>query len=222
VQIPAFLEQMGVIPVVEIPSAASAVELAKVLTAAGLPCAEITFRTSAAEEAIAAVVQDVPGFCVGAGTILTDTQARAAIRAGAQFLVAPGLDPEVIAVARDHNRPMIPGVCTPTEIQTALSHGLTEFKLFPAEACGGVQYLKAVAAPFRGARFVPTGGISAANLAAYLSLPSVLAAGGSWMVKKDLIASADWARIRELTEEAVEIVRVCRAAPDTEANGVRA
>jgi len=204
------LSAVRVIPVVEIASADTAVPLARALVDAGLPCAEITFRTAAAADAIAAIAAAVPELHLGAGTVLTVAQAETALAAGARFLVAPNLDLDVVAFARERGAPILPGVCTPTEIGLALSLGLSIVKLFPAEAAGGVPYLKAIAAPFREVRFVPTGGISAQNLPAYLAVTQVVACGGSWMVKKDVIAAGDFAAIRAAATEAVAIAAGAR------------
>jgi 2-dehydro-3-deoxyphosphogluconate aldolase/(4S)-4-hydroxy-2-oxoglutarate aldolase len=197
-----------VIPVVELPRPEAAVPLARALAEAGLPCAEITFRTAGAADAIAAIATEVPDFLVGAGTVLTLNQADEALAAGAAFLVSPGFDAGLVSFSRERGVPMLPGVCTPTEIMAALTHGVPVLKWFPAEASGGVACLKAVAAAFRQVRFVPTGGVSAVNLADYLALPQVAACGGSWMVAKDLIAAGDYDRIRELTAEAVALAAV--------------
>lgn len=204
------LSAVRVIPVVEIASADTAVPLARALVDAGLPCAEITFRTAAAADAIAAIAAAVPELHLGAGTVLTVAQAETALAAGARFLVAPNLDLDVVAFACERGAPILPGVCTPTEIGLALSLGLSIVKLFPAEAAGGVPYLKAIAAPFREVRFVPTGGISAQNLPAYLAVTQVVACGGSWMVKKDVIAAGDFAAIRAAATEAVAIAAGAR------------
>jgi 2-dehydro-3-deoxyphosphogluconate aldolase/(4S)-4-hydroxy-2-oxoglutarate aldolase len=204
------LSELRVIPVVEIPRADDAVPLARALLEAGLPCAEITFRTEWAAEAIAAIAAEVPEVTVGAGTVLSVAQAERALGAGARFLVAPGYDPAVVAFAAEAGVPMLPGVCTPTEITVAQSQGFSVLKFFPAEAAGGVAYLRAIAAPYRDVRFVPTGGISADNLAAYLEVPQTIACGGSWMVKKDLIAAGEFARIRDLCAAAVAIARRVR------------
>lgn len=206
---------LSVIPVVEIPRPEDAVPLARALAEAGLPCAEITFRTAGAADAIAAIAAGVPDFLVGAGTVLTLGQAEEAVAAGAAFLVSPGFDAGLVRYAQKRGVPMLPGVCTPTEIMAALSLGVSVVKLFPAEASGGVAYLKAVAAAFRQVRFVPTGGIAPGNLAAYLALPQVAACGGSWMVAKDLIAGGDHDRIRELTAEAVALAAAARPATVT-------
>jgi 2-dehydro-3-deoxyphosphogluconate aldolase / (4S)-4-hydroxy-2-oxoglutarate aldolase len=208
----AFIGDVGVIPVVAIPSAEAAIPLARALVEAGLPCAEITFRTSAAGAAIAAIAAQVPELLVGAGTVLSVPQAEEALAAGARFVVAPGFDPAVVDFCLERHVPVVPGVCTPTEVGYALSRGLTVVKLFPAQALGGVPYIKALAAPFGGVRFVPTGGIDAGNLAAYLALPQVAACGGSWMVAKQLIADGAFDTITQLAAEARAIVQRARPA----------
>ena len=169
------LSETRVIPVVEIPRVDDAVPLARTLAEGGLACAEITFRTAAAGAAIAAISEALPGFMVGAGTVLSVRQAEEAIAAGARFLVSPGFDDAVVGFARDSGVPVLPGVCTPGEIMRALALGVDLVKFFPAEAAGGLDYLKAVAAPFGGVRFVPTGGIGPSNVDAYLRHPQVVA-----------------------------------------------
>jgi 2-dehydro-3-deoxyphosphogluconate aldolase / (4S)-4-hydroxy-2-oxoglutarate aldolase len=206
----AALRETRVVPVVEIARAADAVPLAEALLAGGLPCAEITFRTAAAGAAIAAIAAAMPDFLVGAGTVLSVAQAEEALASGARFLVAPSFDADVVDFAREQDIPMLPGVCTPTEIARALADGLSVVKLFPAEAAGGVGYLKAVAAPFGGVRFVPTGGIGPDNLSAYLAHPQVLACGGSWMVKKQTIAAGDFAAITADAAAAVALAASAR------------
>ena len=207
----AFIAALRVIPVVEIPRVEDAVPLARALVDAGLPCAEITFRTASAAQAIEAIATSVPDIRVGAGTVVTVAQAEAALAAGASFIVAPGFDPAVVDFALEHDVPIMPGVCTPTEVGMALGRGLSVLKLFPAEAAGGVAYLKALAAPFGGVRFVPTGGIGPDNLADYLAVKEVIACGGSWMVKKALIAAGEFDTIRTLATQAREIA--CAARP---------
>ena len=207
----AFIAALRVIPVVEIPRVDDAVPLARALVDAGLPCAEITFRTASAAQAIEAIATSVPDIRVGAGTVVTVAQAEAALAAGASFIVAPGFDPAVVDFAVEHGVPIVPGVCTPTEVGMALGRGLSVLKLFPAEAAGGVAYLKALAAPFGGVRFVPTGGIGPDNLGAYLAVKQVIACGGSWMVKKALIAAGEFDTIRTLATQAREIA--CAARP---------
>jgi len=199
------LSETRIIPVVEIPRVDDAVPLARTLAAHGLACAEITFRTTAAAAAIAAISGELPGFIVGAGTVLSVGQAEEAVAAGASFLVSPGFDDAVVAFAREAGVPVLPGVCTPGEITHALAQGVDLLKFFPAEASGGLAYLKAVAAPFGGVRFVPTGGIGPSNVEAYLRHPQVVACGGSWMVKRQAIADGDFSTIGRLTAEAVAL-----------------
>jgi len=206
-----FIAALRVIPVVEISRVQDAVPLAHALVDAGLPCAEITFRTASAAQAIKAIATSVPEIRVGAGTVLNVRQAEAALAAGASFIVSPGFDPAVVDFALERAVPIVPGVCTATEVGMALARGLSLVKLFPAEAAGGVGYLEALAAPFTGVRFVPTGGIGPDNLAAYLAVKQVIACGGSWMVKKDLIAAGAFDTIRTLATQAREIA--CAARP---------
>jgi len=202
--------QIGIVPVVAIEDAARAVALGVALLAGGLPVAEITFRTAAAAAAIRAISDACPDVLVGAGTVLTVTQAEQAAAAGAKFIVTPGFDTAVVEWCLAHNMPITPGVMTPTDINQALAKGLSTLKFFPAEAAGGVKTLKAIAAPYGGVKFVPTGGISAANLADYLRLTAVHACGGSWMVEKSLIAAGDFGAITRLSQEAIAIVRAVR------------
>jgi 2-dehydro-3-deoxyphosphogluconate aldolase/(4S)-4-hydroxy-2-oxoglutarate aldolase len=210
---------LGIVPVVEVPSVDRAVPLGRALLAAGLPCAEITFRTAVAADAIRMLRDACPDLLVGAGTILTAEQADAAIAAGASFLVAPGFNPRVVDHARARDVPMVPGVCTPSEIEGALASHVEFMKFFPAEVAGGVAFLKAVAPVYPTVRFLPTGGIGPSNLADYLALPHVLACGGSWMVKKDLIAAGDFAAIERLAAEAVRLARSIRPGPAGTPNG---
>jgi 2-dehydro-3-deoxyphosphogluconate aldolase/(4S)-4-hydroxy-2-oxoglutarate aldolase len=204
------LGRLGVVPVVEIERAEDAVELGRALLAGGLPCAEITFRTAAAEEAIRRISSNLPEIIVGAGTVLTVDQADRAVSAGAQFIVSPGFNQKVVDWCLQHGIPVTPGVLTPTEIDMALDRGLKVLKFFPAEAMGGVATLKAIAAPYKGVKFIPTGGITQDNLADYLALPSVHCCGGSWLVKASLISAGKFDEITRLTQEAVSIVRRVR------------
>ena len=201
---------LGVIPVVAIEDASDALPLAEALTSGGLPCAEITFRTGAAADAIGLIAKSYPEMLVGAGTVITVEQAKAAIDAGARFIVSPGLDKKVVKYCLKHEIPITPGIVTPTELQRALKLGLNAVKFFPAEAAGGVRTLKALSGPFQQIKFVPTGGISPANLTDYLALPQVLACGGSWLVNKNLIAAGEFGRIAQLTREALALVHVVR------------
>ena len=195
--------QYGIIPVVKIDRAEDAEPLAKALCDGGLPVAEVTFRTAAAADAIAAMTKAYPQMLVGAGTVLTTAQVDAAVAAGAKFIVSPGLNPKVVSYCIEKNIPVTPGVTSPSEIEQALELGLEVVKFFPAEASGGLAKIKAMAAPYGGIRFMPTGGINADNLNSYLAYDRVLACGGSWMVSADLINAGDFAKITELTREAV-------------------
>ncbi len=198
-----------VVPVVAIESAEQAAPLAEALLAGGLACAEITFRTAAAADAIRAV-SGVQGMLVGAGTVLSIDQAKEAVDCGATFLVTPGFNGKVVQWCLEKDVPVAPGCATPTDLQMAVDMGLDVVKFFPAEALGGLKTLKAVAAPYTAMRFIPTGGVNAANLGDYLAFPRVIACGGSWMVKKDLIAAGDWARITTLAREAVQLAAAAR------------
>jgi 2-dehydro-3-deoxyphosphogluconate aldolase/(4S)-4-hydroxy-2-oxoglutarate aldolase len=210
VNVPARLRQLGIIPVVSFERVEAAIPLAEALLAGGLPCAEITFRTAAAEQAIRAMSQAFPEILVGAGTVLNEDQIERAVAAGAKFIVSPGFSPVIVNYCQERNIPVFPGVCTPSDIQIALETGLTMLKFFPADAFGGLKTLKALSAPFPNVEFIPTGGISAANLAEYLNFPKVLACGGSWMVKSELINEGKFAEIKRLTTEAMAIKRQAR------------
>ncbi|WP_141203068.1 bifunctional 4-hydroxy-2-oxoglutarate aldolase/2-dehydro-3-deoxy-phosphogluconate aldolase [Streptomyces griseorubiginosus] len=197
------LAQARIVPVLTVPDPRTAAPLARALTAGGAHCAEVTFRTPDAEEVVKAMAAE-GGLVVGAGTILTAEQAERAVAAGARFLVSPGLDDEVLDVARALGVPIAPGVATATELMRAVRAGIDTVKLFPSEPLGGRAMLRALAAPFPGVRFMPTGGIGPAQLPGYLSEPAVLAVGGSWMATPALLASGDYEEIRRLTAEAVE------------------
>ncbi|NJN19666.1 MAG: bifunctional 4-hydroxy-2-oxoglutarate aldolase/2-dehydro-3-deoxy-phosphogluconate aldolase [Oscillochloris sp.] len=202
----ATLEQIGVVPVITIERADAALPLARALHAGGIPCAEITFRTAAATAAIARIAGALPDMLVGAGTVLTVAQAEQAVAAGARFLVSPGFAPALAAWCRTRSIPLLPGVATPTEVMQALDYDLRVLKFFPAEEAGGVAMLRALAGPFAQVRFVPTGGISPANLRDYLALPNVIACGGSWMAGSRLINTGQWAEITSLAAQARELV----------------
>lgn len=202
--------ELGVVPVIAIEDADDAPKLGRALIAGGLPCAEITFRTAAAAEAISRMASECPDVLVGAGTVMTVAQAERAAAAGAQFVVTPGFDAAVVDWCIAHDLPITPGVLTPTEINMALNKGLKVLKFFPAEAGGGVKTLKAIAGPYPDVKFIPTGGVNAANLSGYLSLASVHACGGSWMVKKQLIAQGRFDEITELAKEAMALVQQIR------------
>lgn len=205
------IEQEKIIPVIALEDAADAPDLCSALRAGGLTVAEITFRTAAAPDAIALVAKEFPEFALGAGTVTTIEEVDRAADAGAQFAVAPGLNPEIVKHARERELPFFPGVCTPSEVEAALQLGCQLLKFFPAGVMGGVKMLKALYGPYRhrGVRFVPTGGVSVENLAEYLSNPAVAAIGGSWIVDKKLLAAKDWKAITELTAEAVKIAKEC-------------
>jgi 2-dehydro-3-deoxyphosphogluconate aldolase/(4S)-4-hydroxy-2-oxoglutarate aldolase len=211
--VPAEIRRLRIIPVIVIGDAARAVPLAHALEAAGLPCAEITFRTQGAAEALRRIAAERPQVLAGAGTVLTRQQAIDAVAAGARFLVSPGLQRAVVEYGIEREIPVFPGVCTPTDIGQALEYGLRTVKFFPAEPMGGLPFLKAIAAPFPDLQFIPTGGINAANLADYLGFPSVVACGGSWMAPREWIDAGDFGRIRRETEAATALAR----GPVTEA-----
>ena len=206
--IPASLLKPRLICVAVIDRPDDAVPLAEALLAGGLPVIEVTFRTAGAVESIARIRQHVPQMSVGAGTVLTPDQLRQAADAGAQFGVSPGLNESVLRAAADCKLPFFPGVMTPTEVDRALNLHHRHLKFFPAEAAGGVAMLKALAGPFAhtGVQFIPTGGITAGNLAEYLGLPQVAAVGGSWMAERKLVAERAWQKITALTAEAMKIV----------------
>ncbi|MBR3311275.1 MAG: bifunctional 4-hydroxy-2-oxoglutarate aldolase/2-dehydro-3-deoxy-phosphogluconate aldolase [Solobacterium sp.] len=204
------LKEIGIVPVVVINEADKAEKLAEALTEGGLPCAEVTFRTECAAEAIRIMKKAYPDMLVGAGTILSTEQAEEAIRAGASFIVSPGLNPAVVRYALDRGIPFIPGVCTPSEVEMGMSFGLTTLKFFPAEAYGGIRTLKALHSPYRQISFMPTGGISVVNARDYLRTENVAFIGGSWMVKEDWISMGKFDHIREKCMEAKEIVEEVR------------
>lgn len=196
----------GIVPVVKIDDANDAVPLGKALIEGGLPVAEITFRTAAAEDAIKNITRELPDILVGAGTVLSVEQVKKAVAAGAKFIVSPGFNPSVVKYCVENNIPVTPGCSNPTDIEMALEFGLDVVKFFPAEAFGGLETLKAISAPYGMMKFIPTGGINAGNLNEYLSFNKVLACGGSWMVKDELIKQKNFAEITRLTREAVNIM----------------
>jgi 2-dehydro-3-deoxyphosphogluconate aldolase/(4S)-4-hydroxy-2-oxoglutarate aldolase len=207
IQLAARLEQLRIVPVVTINSATDAVGLADALAAGGLPIAEITFRTDAAAEAIANIRAERPEVTVGAGTVLDIATVDRALDAGAEFIVAPGFNPTVVAYALARGVAVVPGVVTPSEIEAAMSLGLRVLKFFPAEASGGPGYLSAVRATYPMVRFMPTGGVNLGNLASYLALPNVIAAGGTWIATADAIRNQRWDEITSLAAEAVAASR---------------
>ncbi len=197
---------LGIIPVVAIDDADKAVDLAKALRDGGLPAAEITFRTAAAEEAIRRISQECPDVLVGAGTVLTPEQCDRAIAAGAKFVVTPGFNPEMIRYIKSTGIPMMPGAATPGEMEQAMSMGLTNIKFFPAEANGGVNKLKALAGPYQAAKWMPTGGVNAKNLNDYLSFDRIICCGGTWLATGADIAEGNWEGITNKCKEAVKIM----------------
>lgn len=205
------ITETGIVPVIKIDNADDAIDLAKALRNGGINCAEITFRTDAAEESISRISKEFPDMLIAAGTVLTPGQADAAMNAGAKFIVSPGLNPDVVRHCQKKGYPVIPGVCTPTEVEAALSLGLKYLKFFPAEAAGGVAMIKAMSAPYTMVRFMPTGGINLKNVAEYLNCKVVYACGGSWMVPADKIAAGDFDAIEKLTAQAVEILKEIRS-----------
>ena len=193
----------GIVPVIKIDDVEKAVPLARALTEGGIPCAEITFRTAQGEEAIRRITKEVPGVLVGAGTVLTSGQVDRAIDAGAKFIVSPGLNPKVVAHCLEKNIPVTPGCACPSDIEQALEFGLDVVKFFPAEQAGGLEYIKAVSAPYPNLKFMPTGGINAGNIARYIAFEKILACGGSWMAGADLINTGNFEKITTLAREAV-------------------
>lgn len=208
----AALARHGVIPVIAIDSVEAALPLADALLEGGLPVAEITFRTVAAHAVMRTLAERRPELILGAGTVITAENLEIAHDCGAAFAVAPGLNPTIVKRAQELSLPFVPGVATPTEIEGALSLGCRLLKFFPAEALGGIPMLQALSAPYKhaGVRFVPTGGVNAKNLAAYLAMEGVAAVGGTWIAKKEDLAQAQWAAIRDRCIEVCEIVSQVR------------
>ena len=204
------IQKMGVVPVVVLNDAKDAAPLAKALCEGGLPCAEVTFRTDAAEESIRIMTTEFPEMFVGAGTVLTVEQVDRAVAAGAKFIVSPGFDSEIVDYCLSKEIPVFPGCITPSEVSQAVKRGLKVVKFFPAEQFGGVATIKALAAPFTGVKFMPTGGVNAKNLESYLSCDKIVACGGSWMVKGELVKAGKFDEIKALVEEAVQLVASIR------------
>lgn len=221
------IQKIGIVPVVVLDRAEDAVPLAKALIDGGLPCAEVTFRTDAAEESIRKIATEFPEMLVGAGTVLTTDQVDRAWNAGAKFIVSPGLNPKIVKYCVDKGIPITPGTTNPSDVEQAIEYGLEVVKFFPAEAAGGLNMIKSMAAPYTQMKFMPTGGINAKNINEYLAFNKILACGGSWMVSKDLVNAEDFDKIRDLTQEAVmtmlgfELGHVgINCTDDTEANAV--
>ena len=204
------LGKIGIIPVVVIDNISDADGLADALLRGGIPCAEVTFRTEAAEEAIRRLTDRFQELLVGAGTVLSLEQAKCAVSAGARFIVSPGTSPDIVQYCIENSIPIIPGAQTPTEIELAMKYGIDVVKFFPSELAGGVKMLKALAAPYHNIRFVPTGGINVQNVGDYLEFDKVLACGGSWMVNKELIKKRQFSEIQIKVAEAAAIVKKYR------------
>ena len=194
---------IGIVPVIKLKDANNAVPLCRALMRGGLPCAEITFRTDAAEESIRRVAQELPDVLVGAGTVLTAEQADRAMAAGAKFIVTPGFNPDVVGHCVEKGYPIFPGCPTTSDVEQAIKYGLKVVKFFPAEAMGGVATIKAMSAPYGGMKFMPTGGVNEDNLNTYLAFDKIIACGGSWMAKDALIDAGEFDKIEELARGAV-------------------
>ena len=202
--------QVGIIPVVALDDPKDAVKLANALCEGGLPCAEVTFRTGAAEESIRNMAKNFPEMLIGAGTVLSIDQVDRATAVGAKFIVSPGFNPKVVDYCLEKGIPITPGIQTPSEIEQALERGLKVVKFFPAEPAGGLRMIKALAAPYVNLQFIPTGGINAKNVREYLRFNRILACGGSWMVKKDWIKEGEYDKIKLMVKEASDIVKEIR------------
>jgi len=204
------LQRTPVVPLVQAEDPDTAVRISRALARGGLTVAEVVFRTDAALECLRAVAAEVPEMIAGAGTVLNADQAGQAIDAGARFVVAPGLDTATVRHCQSRSIPVYPGTMTPSEVMAAYNLGLREVKFFPGSLAGGVPMLKALGSVFRDVRFMPTGGVSVANLAEFLAVPCVLACGGSWLTPKEAIASGNYDEVTRLAEEAVAIARQVR------------
>ena len=198
--------ELGIVPVIKIEDVAKAQPLAEAMCAGGLPLAEITFRTANAEESIRSIAKNVPDMLVGAGTVLTAEQVDRAIDAGARFIVSPGFNEKVVQYCQKRNIPITPGCSSPSDIERASENGLEVVKFFPAEAAGGLKFIKAIAAPYGKMKFIPTGGISVKNLNEYLAFDKILACGGSWLAPADMVAAGDFEGITNIVREAVQLV----------------
>ena len=198
------LSKIGIVPVIKIDDAKDAAPLAKALIDGGLPCAEVPFRTACAKEAIAIIAKEYPEMIVGAGTVLTKSQVDDAIEAGAKFIVSPGFNPEIVKYCQSKGCPIVPGINNPSGIEAALELGLETVKFFPAEQSGGLAMIKAMSAPYGGVTFMPTGGVSPANVNDYLAFNKIVCCGGSWMVKPEMISAGDFDGITKLVREAVD------------------
>ncbi len=204
------LGEFGIVPVVVIERQEDAEPLARALCEAGLACAEVTFRTDAAAEAIETMTRVCPEMLVGAGTVLTTAQVNDAMRAGAQFIVSPGFDPKIVDYCIEKNITVVPGCVTPSEVAQGVCRRLEVLKFFPAEQAGGLALIKAIAGPYSGVSFMPTGGISEKNLAEYLECSNVVCCGGSWIAKSELLKAGNFAEVEERAARALDIVRTVR------------
>lgn len=205
------IEKTGVVPVVVVEDVKDAAPLAKALCEGGLSCAEVTFRTAAAEESIRVMTTEFPEMLVGAGTVLTIEQVDKAVAAGAGFIVSPGFDPEIVDYCLEKEIPVFPGCVTASELAQAVKRGLKVVKFFPAQPFGGIATIKALAAPYAGVKFMPTGGINAKNLENYLTSDKIIACGGSWMVKGELMKAGKFDEIKAMTKEAVQLIENIRS-----------
>ena len=204
------IQEIGIVPVVVLEDAKDALPLGKALIDGGLPCAEVTFRTAAAEESIRIMASEYPDMLVGAGTVLTIDQVDRAVAAGAKFIVSPGLNPRIVKYCVEKGILITPGCSNASDIEIALENGLEVVKFFPAEPAGGLKMIKALAAPYVNVKFMPTGGINANNVRDYLAYNRIIACGGSWMVKADLVKNGEFEKITEMCQECVEIVKESR------------
>lgn len=204
------IAEFGVVPVVVLEDAKDARPLAEALVKGGLPCAEVTFRTEAAEESIRIMTESYPDMLVGAGTVLTVDQVDRAVDTGAKFIVSPGFDGEIVDYCLEKEIPIFPGCVTPSEVAQAVKRGLEVVKFFPAGQFGGAETIKALAAPYTTVKFMPTGGVNAKNLKEYLSCDKIVCCGGSWMVKDDLVKAGAFEKICEMTREAADLVKDIR------------
>lgn len=221
------IQKLGIVPVVKIDKLEDAKPLAQALIEGGLPCAEVTFRTDAAEEALHIIASEFPDMLIGAGTVLTTEQVDRAVNAGARFIVSPGLNPKVVKYCVEKRIPVTPGCSNPSDIEQAIELGLEVVKFFPAEAAGGLNMIKAMSAPYVSMKFMPTGGITEKNILSYLDFPKVIACGGSWMVNETLLNNGEFDKIKALTKDAVmkmlgfELRHIgINAKNETEADGI--
>lgn len=206
------ISKIGIVPVVVLEDADKAGDVAKALQKGGINCAEVTFRTAAAEESIKNIAHKCPDMLLGAGTVLSTEQVDRAVAAGAKFIVTPGYNPSVVDYCISKNIPVVPGCMDTNAIEMALEAGLDTVKFFPAEAAGGLKMMKALSGPYTNLKFIPTGGINKDNLCDYLAFKKIIACGGSWMVKGDLIKAGEFEKIKEMTAEAVSLVKSIREA----------